>query len=188
MKSLLISKIYFPPQVGGISQYMVSVAKALGPEEICCLTGLRAKSYGTNNDNAVERELQARVYRRPYAFSPATVIQGPALAATLMEIMVRERPQVVQLASVFEGYLGLHLNRWLKLPYVVYAHGNEILQLPNRSGKSRGCVCNALAASWPTVTLPPNWFPGGGRHRKETLCFIQVVTLRDSGRARQAPN
>jgi phosphatidylinositol alpha-1,6-mannosyltransferase len=186
MKSLLISKIYFPPQVGGISQYMVSVAKALGPEEICCLTGLRAKSYGTNNDNAVERELQARVYRRPYAFSPATVIQGPALAATLMEIMVRERPQVVQLASVFEGYLGLHLNRWLKLPYVVYAHGNEILQIAEQKWeKPRLCLQRAsrvLANSYFTAELVSRW--GAAPERNIVLhpgCDTERFRPRETG-------
>jgi phosphatidylinositol alpha-1,6-mannosyltransferase len=45
----------------------------------------------------------------------------------MAEIMLRERPQVVQLATVAEGYLGLLLKRWLMLPFVVYAHGNEIL-------------------------------------------------------------
>jgi phosphatidylinositol alpha-1,6-mannosyltransferase len=34
---------------------------------------------------------------------------------------------MVQLATAYEGHLGLWLRRWLKLPYVVYAHGNEIL-------------------------------------------------------------
>jgi phosphatidylinositol alpha-1,6-mannosyltransferase len=46
---------------------------------------------------------------------------------TITQIMVREQPQAVQLATVYEGYLGLWLRQWLKLPFVVYAHGNEIL-------------------------------------------------------------
>jgi len=127
MKSLLISGMYFPPQVGGISQYMASVAKFLGSHEVCCLTGVRAEKESGGGKNNLEQKLQPRVYRRPRAFSRAMAIQGAALATTLAEIMVRERPQVVQLGSVAEGYMGLHLKRWLGLPYVVYAHGNEIL-------------------------------------------------------------
>ena len=41
--------------------------------------------------------------------------------------MMRERPQAVQLATLYEGYLGLWLRKWLRLPFVVYAHGNEVL-------------------------------------------------------------
>ena len=46
---------------------------------------------------------------------------------TISEIMLREQPRVVQLATAGEGYLGLWLRRWLRLPFVIYAHGNEIL-------------------------------------------------------------
>jgi len=49
------------------------------------------------------------------------------LACSLSEIAVRDRPRVVQLATCDEGYLGLQLLRWFKLPFIVYAHGNEIL-------------------------------------------------------------
>jgi hypothetical protein len=54
-------------------------------------------------------------------------MQALALACSFSEIAVRDRPRVVQLATCDEGYLGLQLQRWFKLPFVVYAHGNEIL-------------------------------------------------------------
>jgi phosphatidylinositol alpha-1,6-mannosyltransferase len=41
--------------------------------------------------------------------------------------MFRERPKAVQLATVSDGSFGLWLNEWFNLPFVVYAHGNEIL-------------------------------------------------------------
>jgi phosphatidylinositol alpha-1,6-mannosyltransferase len=46
---------------------------------------------------------------------------------------------VVQLATVDEGYLGLWLQRWFNLPFVVYAHGNEIL--------------GAMQSDWPKPRL-----------------------------------
>src|SRR5215470_1795651 len=43
--------------------------------------------------------------------------------------MLRERPRAVQLATTTsEGYFGLWLRRWLGLPFVIYAHRNEISQ------------------------------------------------------------
>ena len=130
MKSLLISGTYFPPQVGGISRYMAYVAEYLGPTEICCLTGVRSSKKHQANESEQDKP-RARVYRWPRAFEHTAVLQALALGASVAEIMIRERPQVVQLATAAEGYVALQLHRWLRLPYVVYAHGNEILDAAN---------------------------------------------------------
>jgi len=121
MKSLLISGTYFPPQVGGISHYMAAIASALGPERVCCLTGVAL----TGSESVASAT--PRVYRRPAVFGTTTPVQLAALAAAMASIMVRERPRVVQLATAAEGYLGPWLQQALRLPYVVYAHGNEVL-------------------------------------------------------------
>jgi phosphatidylinositol alpha-1,6-mannosyltransferase len=123
IKSLLISSIYFPPQVGGISQIMASLVRYMGPEEICCLAGVPA------NCKNLEKEFQARIYRRPRVFAGTPITQGLALAASITEIMLREHPQVIQVSTAYDGYLALHLQHWVKLPFVVYAHGNEILDI-----------------------------------------------------------
>ena len=121
MSSLLISSTYFPPQVGGISQMMWNIATSLGPDRVCCLTGVSA------DRRSVARSFEPRVYRRPAVFAKSKYIQATIGAASLIEIMIRERPQVLQLATVYEYALGLLLRRWLKLPFIVYANGNEIL-------------------------------------------------------------
>jgi phosphatidyl-myo-inositol dimannoside synthase len=133
VKSLLISGLYFPPMTGGISNYMASVAAALGPAEVCCLTGI--PSHG----NGPRAMFPIRSYRRPAAFAKAKHVQAVGFGAAIAEIMLRERPHVVQLATAYDGYMGLWLRRWLKLPFVVYAHGNEIL--------------DALGSTWPKPRL-----------------------------------
>jgi phosphatidylinositol alpha-1,6-mannosyltransferase len=121
MKSLLISSIYFPPQVGGISKVMASIASALGSKQVCCLTGVPLeKSSACQN-------FLPKVYRRPGAFIGRRYLKKLKWGATISEITIRERPRILQLATAYEGYQGLWLHRWLKLPFVVYAHGNEIL-------------------------------------------------------------
>ncbi len=50
MKSLLISDNYFPPQVGGISQSMATIASALGLNRVCCLTGVSASELSVVDD------------------------------------------------------------------------------------------------------------------------------------------
>ncbi len=123
VKSLLISGIYFPPQVGGISHFMAAIASTLGPDQVCCLTGVSA------GPNLVSEERSRKIYRRPRVFAKSKAIQAMAGGAAITEILVREHPQVVQLATVSEGYLGLWMRRWFGLPFVIYAHGNEILEV-----------------------------------------------------------
>lgn len=102
---------------------MASIVRALGPERVCCLTGIRRARAETSGDSATE----TGVYRRPAAFARPKLIQMVGWGAAVAEIMLRERPKAVQLATLYEGYLGLWLRRWLNLPYVIYAHGNEVL-------------------------------------------------------------
>ena len=151
MKSLLISKTYFPPQVGGISYLMASLAEALGPDRVCCLTGARA-GVGKTHEN-----FEPRVYRRPSAFAGVNVVQSLSLTATIAEILMRDRPQVVQLATVFEGYMGLWLRHWLHLPFVLFAHGNEIMSVAREDWpKPRNALRQAnrvLAVSRYTASL-----------------------------------
>ena len=120
-RSVLISAKYFPPQIGGISRIMWEVARALGPAEICVVTGVRADAPSSAVESGV------RVYRRPLAFAQESAWQALNLALATAEIAIRERPAVAQLATCEEGYVGLHLDRLFGLPFVIYAHGNEIL-------------------------------------------------------------
>jgi len=132
MKSLLISSEYFPPQVGGISRLMGGITAALGPERVCCLTSQRVNDIADREDE----DLGVKVYRRPAVFNGKTkFLRGAAWVATITEIMVSDRPKVVQLATAGEGPLGLWLRRWLGLPFVVYAHGNEVLNAILESGQ-----------------------------------------------------
>jgi phosphatidylinositol alpha-1,6-mannosyltransferase len=122
MKSLLISSLYFPPKVGGISHLMGDITSALGPDRVCCLTSQLANGAG------VRECFGSTVYRRPAVFgAKAKGLRAAAWGATIAEIMLRERPEIVQAATTGDAQLALWLRRWLKLPFVVYAHGNEIL-------------------------------------------------------------
>jgi len=120
-KSLLFSPIHFPPQIGGISKFMEAVAMELGPEEVCCLTG-RTLPTGDRR-----HELSVRIYRRPRACRGPRFVRSAMLGMALLEIILRERPQIVQLAAAHDGHIGLFLRWCLGIPFVVYAHGNEIL-------------------------------------------------------------
>ncbi|HBP90300.1 MAG TPA: glycosyltransferase family 4 protein [Nitrospirales bacterium] len=128
MKSLLVSSSYFPPNKGGISHMMAEVAKNLGTERVCCLTGVPQKKSGTENDNPF------RVYTRLCSGNGYT--KALRLGLTITEILIRERPRIIQLSTVGEGRLVPLLKKWIKIPFVVYAHGNEILMAMGKGPKS----------------------------------------------------
>ena len=126
MKSLLISHIYYPPQVGGISRFLEGLAGAMGPERVCCLTGVPA---GPDTAAALDGP---PVYRSPEIFSGSTkMTRALSWTRTMGSIMLRERPRAVLLGTVYDGPYGTWLRRWLNLPYVALAHGNEILGILN---------------------------------------------------------
>jgi len=152
MKSLLVSPIYFPPQTGGISRMMKQIALALGPEQVCCLTGVKS------NQKDLQHQSSINVYRRPSAFFYGNKHSRRIhLFLSLMEIFLKERPKVLQLSTCSQGYIGLFAKRWLNLPFVIYAHGNEILQAINsESEKLRPvmrCASYVLANSSYTAKL-----------------------------------
>ena len=121
MKSLLISKEYFPPQIGGISTMMWEICRALGPERVCALTAVQA------HEGLPSRMEGIRVFRKTAPFAKNRLRQVAGLASAMAEIGVSERVRLLQLSSCDEAYLGYYLKRLFHVPYVVYAHGNDIL-------------------------------------------------------------
>src|SRR5262249_60714738 len=105
MRSLLISTSY-PPEHGGISHYMASVARALGPARVSCLTNVPAAPGADEADGV-------HVYRRPRAFGTSKLTQVLAVSTTVREVTLRERPQALQFPTTStEGVFGVWRRRW----------------------------------------------------------------------------
>lgn len=136
-KSLLISSTYFPPQVGGISALMQGAAGVLGPDAVACVTGVKRAPRRLPGSGV-------RVYRRPGLFLGNRVTQSLCVGAVLTEIAVRERPRLLQVATVYDGLPALMISRVTGWPIVVWAHGNEILSLSAESySRSRQALLGA---------------------------------------------
>ena len=137
-KSLFISRDYFPPQVGGISNLLAQTALSLGPSSVCCLTGV------TSNQSS--DDLGIHTYRRPGMFAKSSLKQGISVAKGVREIVIRERPTIAHIGTIDDGYLGLLLRRFLNLPFILCAHGNELLgndtswDKPNLAIRNAECV------------------------------------------------
>jgi phosphatidyl-myo-inositol dimannoside synthase len=119
--SVLVSGSYFPPQVGGISYLMAEICASLGPGTVSVLTGVPAAGA----DETSLRSL--KIYRRPRAFDADRAGNRFWLTLALAEMVVRERPRLLQFATIENTDTAWWAHRTLRLPYVVYAHGNDIL-------------------------------------------------------------
>jgi len=100
---------------------MEQVASQLGPEHVCCLTGVASAGSVNGSSGPV-------VYRYPSLIGRSKIIKAVGWVAALIQIMIRERPQIVILGSVDDSHFGLWLYRWFRFPFIVFAYGNEMLE------------------------------------------------------------
>jgi phosphatidylinositol alpha-1,6-mannosyltransferase len=121
-KSLLVVRDYFPPQVGGISKMMASVCQLLGAENISCATA--APGASSLLDGAGQ---PINVHYVPSLFAPGRARMLSSLVLVWPRLLLRERPQLLQFATCQDAYWGLALHKTLRMPFVIYAHGNEVL-------------------------------------------------------------
>ncbi len=119
-RSLLVTRDYFPPQVGGISTMMWRICEQLGPQRVSCLVGNLPQGC-----DAVPASVP--VYRADLPFSRNLVSKLISLAATWPRVMLAGQTNVLQFATCEDAYWGTYFNRMTGMPFVVYAHGNEIL-------------------------------------------------------------
>ncbi len=121
VKALLIAGAYYPPQVGGISHFLGKVVSTLGPDHICCLTGVPGDRPGGADS------IGPIVYRFPSLVGNSKIGKAAAWASALTVIMARDRPRVIMLGSAEDSNFGLWLHRKLRFPFILFAYGNEIL-------------------------------------------------------------
>jgi len=118
--SVMISGYYFPPQVGGISNLAAGICAALGPESVSVLTGVPGRADDPRLD-------ALKIYRRRRAFEKRSKGHAAWLGAAVVELIARERPRTIQYATAEDSDLAWWLSRLVPIPYVIYAHGMEIL-------------------------------------------------------------
>jgi len=102
---------------------MARVMTEVAPSEICCLAGCRGDAFIATHNGP------ARVYRSALPFRLPTPFDTVVLATALSAIKLRRRTRALILATIGEGYIGLLAQHLFGLPFVVFAHGNEVLSL-----------------------------------------------------------
>jgi phosphatidylinositol alpha-1,6-mannosyltransferase len=122
-RSLLVTRDYFPPQVGGIATMMWEICEGLGPERVSCLVG---NVPGASGDSVLPPS-SVRVYRSDLPFSRRLPTKFASLLATWPRVLIPSRINVLQFATCDDAYWGTYFHRMTGLKFAVYAHGNEVL-------------------------------------------------------------
>jgi phosphatidylinositol alpha-1,6-mannosyltransferase len=121
--ALLVSRDYFPPQVGGISTMMERLVAHAASPNLRCLVGTPGAPHVETMQG------RARVYRASAAFRLLTPFDSVVMAGLLTALKLRHQVRALILATSAEGHIGLLARRALGLPFIMVAHGNEILSL-----------------------------------------------------------
>ena len=121
--ALLVARDYFPPQVGGISTMMEQLVAHAALPNLRCLVGTPGAAHVPTLQG------RARVYRTPAAFRLFTPLDSVVMGGLLAVLKRRHQVRALILATCAEGHIGLLGQRALGLPFIMFAHGNEILSL-----------------------------------------------------------
>lgn len=95
----------------------------LGPERVSCLIGSLPAALSEVRMPASN----IAVHRAHLPFARSPLCKLASLAFTWPHVLTRSRPNILQFATCDDAYWGTWLRRWLGLPFVVYAHGNDVL-------------------------------------------------------------
>lgn len=129
MKKLLITTIEFPPQKGGIANYLAGLAGALPADKAVVLA---SKSYGAENFDSHQ---SYKIYRKNL-FSKFIWPKWLPLLFNLWRTARREKAEAILVGQVLPvGTAAMILNKFLRLPYFVSCHGMDILTVAENPRK-----------------------------------------------------
>ena len=124
MRALIICRYYFPPVPGGISRWMYDVATSIETKEVACLIGYRIAN------NMFKYSMP--VFSTRYFSEKISYTNNVLTLFKLLSIVLIHRVKVVMFETLDCSNFGLYLKRLTGTPYIIFAHGNEIMQ----AGKS----------------------------------------------------
>ncbi|MGE3539924.1 MAG: glycosyltransferase family 4 protein [Candidatus Tectimicrobiota bacterium] len=126
MRTLVLTE-YFLPAVGGSINWLVNAYSRYDPHEVLCI------APRCEGDLAVDSTLPFQVNRVPMTFTDWDPLTSASLARYIQllwrisRIQRMHKSQQIHCAKVFpEGLLACALNARRTVPYIVYAHGEEI--------------------------------------------------------------
>lgn len=131
MKKVLIATIEFPPQKGGVANYLAGLAGALPAEK---LTVLAPKHGGVENFNNCQ---PYKIYRKKLFFRFFWPKWLPIIWH-LWRVARREKAETILAGQILPvGTAAYFLNKIFVLPYFISCHGMDVLTAAQSSRKKK---------------------------------------------------
>jgi phosphatidylinositol alpha-1,6-mannosyltransferase len=131
MKKLLIMTIEFPPQKGGIANYLAGLAGALPVGKVVVLAG----KYNGAEDFDIKQSY--KIYRKKL-FTGILWPKWLPMVWHLWRAVRQEKIEAVLVGQVLPvGTAAMFLKKFFKIPYFVSCHGMDILTAARDSGKKK---------------------------------------------------
>ena len=131
---------------------MAGVCQTLGSANVSCVTAVDGPLTQFDGSGSA-----VRVRQLPLLFAQGRWSTLLALSFIWPRLLAIERPALLQFATCQDAYWGLLLKRLLRLPFLVYAHGNEVLQAEafpwSRPGEALRAATRVIANSRFTANL-----------------------------------
>ncbi|MDD5043298.1 MAG: glycosyltransferase family 4 protein [Patescibacteria group bacterium] len=121
MKKILLITLEFPPQIGGIANYLYNIFSHLPEDRICVLANK------ISGDKEFDKRQNYKIYRKKLLYK---IFRPKWLRAFLpaLKIVRKEKIEVLHISHVLPmGYVAYLFKKTFRIPYVVYTHGLDIL-------------------------------------------------------------
>lgn len=121
MKKILIITLEYPPQIGGVQNYVHQFASALIPEQVVVLAP-RIKGA-----EEFDRSQKFKTIRKYLLFPFFIWPRWLKLFFQVLAIVKKERINIIYLHHVLPvGYVAWLIKKIKKIPYLVFSHGTDI--------------------------------------------------------------
>jgi len=124
LRLLLVTDQHFFPSREGLSTVMTELTRHLPAERLICVTGLKTAHF----HGAIGRSVSVTsLFDEGNKWGK--VIE---LIRMVLSLKLRLNPDIIIVDSCWSGNIALLLGKLLRIPTVMLAHGNEILQLRDK--------------------------------------------------------
>lgn len=132
MKKVLIVTLEHPPQIGGIATYVDTLASGLDPASVVVWAPPHAGSVEWDATRGY------KIIRKKMLFPKFIWPRWILTCLRLRSICKKEKIEMVMLHHVLPiGYAALFVKKMLKIPYMLFSHGTDIVAATKTPWKKR---------------------------------------------------
>ena len=145
MKKILLVTIDFWPKIGGVANYYFNLCRHLEKDRIVVLTQ-------RNGEQILPPAQSFKIYRKNLVAGRGIWPRWLPMLWQIWQVVRKEKVELIWVGEVLPSGTAIYfLSKFLKLPYIVSCHGNDILQAEKFRRKKKLAEKILRGAKWVTV-------------------------------------